>query len=84
MAGHENKSKAGVDPKHTKDEREHFLIGQNVQIFEESFPPACLPASNWHKLSELFVFLLYIAWKRELPWKFAPFVLFCPITKHSL
>ena len=30
------------------------------------------------------VFLLYIAWKRGLPWKFAHFVLFCPIKKSSL
>ena len=27
--------------------------------------------------------MLYVAWKRGLPWKFARFVLFGPIKKHS-
>ena len=38
------------------------------------------PKSNWHKISWIVcfsVFMLYMAWKRGLPWKFAWIVLFC-------
>ena len=44
------------------------------------FPSTSLQASNWHKISWIsclfFCFMFYIALKRELPWKFACFVLF--------
>ena len=53
-----------------------------------AFSSASLPASNWHKLSELIVcssvFMLYLAWKRGLPRKFARLVLFGPIEKRPL
>ena len=46
------------------------------------------PTSYWHKVSWInclwfCFFMLYIAWKRGLSWKFAHFVLFDPIKKHS-
>ena len=45
------------------------------------------PRSNWHKISWInclfFFFMLYVAWKRGPPLKFARFVLFRPIIKRS-
>ena len=44
------------------------------------------PTSNWHKIRLIHcfsVFLLYVAWKRGLPRKFARFVLFRPVKKRS-
>ena len=44
------------------------------------------PTSNWHKIKWIVCFsdfLLYVAWKRGLPWKCARFVLFRLIKKRS-
>ena len=59
-----------------------FITSVSLMPFSFCQPPA----SNWHKISWIncfSVFMLYEAWKRGLPQKFAHFVLFRPIKKRS-
>ena len=75
----------------------HFSVRDRIQNTQKiSLVPFSVcqpPTSNWHKTSWincsfvlcffLSVFMLYVARKRELPRKFARFVLFRPIKKRS-
>ena len=55
------------------------LESQSCALF---LPPAWYK-KNWINCLFFYVWLWYIAWKRGPPQKFAHFVLFCPIKKHS-